>query len=69
MMRVGTSSGFVLALALTACAPGTIVEDKGCKAYGESRAPMPPLGEDALGNWVADLDEAMTKVCFQRLNT
>ena len=51
-----------LFIALTACA-GAIVVDSGCAAYGEARATMPALGDDALSAWVVMLDTSMTRVC------
>lgn len=51
-----------LFLTLTACA-GAIVVDRGCAAYGEARATMPPLGGDPVSAWVSMLDTSMTRVC------
>ena len=47
---------------LTACA-GAIALDAGCDRYGELRADMPRLGDDALSRWVAVLDSGMTGAC------
>ena len=51
-----------LFLVLTACAAAVVV-DRGCAAYGEARATMPPLGTDAVSVWVAMVDTSMTRVC------
>lgn len=51
-----------LFLALTACA-AAVVSDKGCATYGIQRATMPTLGSDAVSQWVATLDGAMTGAC------
>ena len=51
-----------LFMALTACAAAVVV-DRGCAAYGEARATMPALGDDALSAWVAMVDTSMTRVC------
>ena len=51
-----------LFLVLTACAAAVVV-DRGCAAYGEARATMPALGDDALSAWIAMLDNSMTRVC------
>jgi hypothetical protein len=52
-----------LFLALTACAAAVVV-DVGCNAYADARALMPPLGTDAVSEWVATtLDGGMTRAC------
>lgn len=51
-----------LFLILTACA-GAVVVDVGCNAYAESRSQRPTLGADAVSEWVAELDSAMTGAC------
>lgn len=51
-------------LILTACAGATVIAiDAGCDRYGELRTDMPTLGDDAVSQWVAVLDSAMTKTC------
>ncbi len=54
--------GFLLCLALTACA-AAVALDAGCTAYGEARLSMPALGADPLSQWVAELDSRMTGAC------
>lgn len=62
-MAIGPNARAVaLFLAVTACAAAVVV-DSGCAAYGDARATMPPLGDDALSAWVAMTDSAMTRVC------
>jgi hypothetical protein len=35
----------------------------GCTTYGQQRLSIPVLGTDALSQWVARLDTAMTGAC------
>lgn len=62
MMRGANLRAVALFLTLTACAAAVVV-DRGCAAYGEARATMPALGDDALSAWVAMVDTSMTRVC------
>ena len=61
-MMPGSLRAVALFIALTACG-AAIVVDVGCNAYGEARATMPALGDDALSAWVAMVDTSMTRVC------
>lgn len=61
-MRGTDLRAVALFLVLTACAASVVV-DRGCAAYGEARATMPPLGGDAVSAWVAMLDSSMTRAC------
>jgi hypothetical protein len=54
--------GLILFLALTACAAAVSL-GPGCTTYGQQRLSMPALGADALSQWVARLDTAMTGAC------
>ena len=54
--------GLVVFLVLTACA-GAVVIDAGCSRYAEARLTLPTLGTDAVSQWVAVLDGAMTGAC------
>lgn len=49
-------------LLLTACA-GAVAIGAGCSTYGTLRLSMPPLGADAVSEWVSVLDAAMTRAC------
>lgn len=62
MMPGANLRAVALFLVLTACAAAVVV-DRGCAAYGEARATMPALGDDAVSAWVAMLDSAMTAAC------
>lgn len=43
---------------------GSCVVDAGCLSYGEARLSIPrPLQDDAVGRWIADLDDRMTGTC------
>lgn len=49
-------------LILTACA-GAVALGAGCQTYGNLRLSMPTLGADPVSEWVAVLDNAMTRTC------
>lgn len=53
----------ILCLVLAGCV-GQPATNGACLAYGAQRATMPPLGTEALDEWVAVLDTAMTGACF-----
>ncbi len=55
-----TRLGASLALFVLA---GCVTQGEGCATYGQQRPSMPPLGDDALGAWVAVTDTAMTRAC------
>ena len=61
-MGSGSWRGVAAFLVLTACG-AAIAVDVGCNAYGEARATMPTLGQDAVSAWVAMMDTSMTRVC------
>ena len=61
-MDAPTWRALILFVFCTACAAAVVV-DRGCAAYGEARATMPPLGADGLSAWVAMLDTSMTRAC------
>lgn len=61
MTAMQRSTALFFLLAMTACARPM---DAGCMSYGEARLTMPrPLGDGALPEWVAGLDDRMTGVC------
>jgi len=62
MMRGANLRAVALFLTLTACGAAVVV-NTGCNAYGDARATMPALGDDALSAWVAMVDTSMTRVC------
>jgi hypothetical protein len=61
-MANGKLTCALLCFALSACVAPTS-PDAGCRAYGEQRVYMPPLGSDAVSEWVATTDSAMTGAC------
>ena len=51
---------FIACFILGACAPAI---SAGCLTYEAQRSPMPPLGTDAVSEWVAVTDTALTEAC------
>jgi hypothetical protein len=61
-MGDGIKAALLCAL-LGGCVSAPVSGDAGCRTYGFQRASMPTLGADAVSEWVAVMDSAMTGAC------